>query len=160
MLPRIFIGIVIVLVLWPVLRYALGLRYAKLAREEARRAAEALGKRVVAEIPLGDDVAFFLEDHAGFYWAGAEAAKRDVAGARLLLNGAVMAQAARAGFVLPEAPMPEEYEGRERWDVVLYLRSGEGLVVPCGTVREGVSREAGTRVFQAARQVLSEEAKA
>jgi hypothetical protein len=160
MLPRILIGVVLVLMLWPVLRYALGLRAAKLAREETRRQAEAGGRRVVAEIPVGDGVLFFLEDHAGFYWAGAQAFKRDLAGGRLLLNGAAMAEAARPGAVLPERPMPEEYEGRERWDVILYLRSGEGLVVPCGTLREGVSREAGNRVFQSVRQALSEEASA
>jgi hypothetical protein len=104
---------------------------------------------------VADDVVFFVEDHAGFYWAGARAAKPDLAGARLLLNGAVMAQAARAGATVPDPPVPEAFEGRERWDVVLYLRSGEGLVVPCGAFREGVSREIGTRIFQAVRLALS-----
>ena len=154
---RVLVGTALVFVLWSLLRYALGLRYAKVVRETSRREAEDHGRRVVAEIPVADGVLFFLEDHAGFYWGGAAAAKPEVLGARLLLNGAVMAQAARPGQVLPDPPMPEEYEGRERWDVVLYRGGGEGLVVPCGTVREGVSREIGTRIYQAVRAVLSEE---
>ena len=156
---RVLVGIALAFVLWSLLRYALSLRYAKVVREASRREAEAGGRKVVAEIPVGDGVLFFLEDHAGFYWGGAAAAKPEVEGVRLLLNGAVMAQAARPRSALPDPPLPEEYEGRERWDVVLYRGRGEGLVVPCGTVREGVSREIGTRIFQAVRAALSEEAR-
>ena len=50
---------------------------------------------------------------------------------------------------LPEPPLAEAYEGRERWEVELYLRDGRRLQVPCGTLREGVSREAALAVFAA-----------
>lgn len=146
---------VLLLVLWTLLRFALGLRYAKVAREATRRAEEDQGRRVVAEIPLANDqLVLFLEDEHAFYWDGLEATKRDLAGARLLLNGGVMGTAARPGHALPEPLPPEEFEGRERWDVVLYLAGGGVLVVPCGILREGVSREIAARVFQAARAAL------
>ena len=53
--------------------------------------------------------------------------------------------------MLPEPPSAEDFEGRESWDVVLYLEDGGTCVVPCGTLREGVSREIAARVFHATR---------
>jgi hypothetical protein len=143
-------------VLWTLLRFALGLRYAKASREEARRAEEDRGRRVVAEIPLADDrLVLFLEDDEAFYWADQSAAKPGLRGARLLLNGGVMASAVRPGQALPEPEAPTEFEGRERWDVRLFLAGGGEAIVPCGTLREGVSREIATRVFERARAAVA-----
>jgi hypothetical protein len=64
----------------------------------------------------------------------------------------VGAPAPRAHAGLPAAPPAEEYEGRERWDVLLHLREGRTESVPCGTLREGVSREIAARVFEAVRR--------
>ena len=55
------------------------------------------------------------------------------------------------GRPLPDPPAPEDYEGRERWDVALYLTDGRTEPVPCGSLREGVSREIAIRVFEAVR---------
>jgi len=141
--------------LWWLFRLSMGLRWAKVSREDARRAEEARGRRIVAELPSADGtLGFFAEDHAGFYWPGGEAAKSGVVGARLLLNGGIIATASRPGTVLPEPPVPEPFEGRERWDVDLYLAVGGRRTVACGTVREGVSREIATRVFESIRGVL------
>ena len=52
---------------------------------------------------------------------------------------------------VPEPQSAEDFEGRETWDVVLYLEDGATRVVPCGTLREGVSREIAARVFRATR---------
>jgi hypothetical protein len=153
MLIRLAAALLLAAALWMLFRFAMGLRWAKVSRERAREAAEAQGRRVVAEIPLpGDDLVFFEEDARAFHWAGRHAAKSDLRGARLLLNGNVVGSAARAAFVLPEPPMAEDYEGRERWDVLLYLQNGGSAVVPCGTLREGVSREIAARVFEAVRR--------
>jgi hypothetical protein len=144
-----------VLVLWTVFRFAMGLRWAKVSREDARAAEQARGRRVVAEIPLSDDeIVFFVEDEAGFYWGGRQARKRDLRGARLLLNGAVMASATRGDERLPETAPPEEYEGRERWEVLLYLSDARDERVACGSLREGVSRELAGRVFEAVRAAV------
>jgi hypothetical protein len=52
---------------------------------------------------------------------------------------------------LPEPTSPEEFEGRERWDVVLYLEGGGTRLVECGNLREGVSREIASRIFDEVR---------
>lgn len=148
-LGRALAGLALLLFLWSLFRFSMGLRYAKRAREEARRAEESRGRRVVAEIPTDDGVVFFLEDTNGFYWGDASLGKSDVAGGRLVLNGAVLASFSRNGADLPAPPASEEYEGRERWEVVLYLRDGSTRSVPCGSLREGVSRDVARSVFEA-----------
>jgi hypothetical protein len=140
--------------IWSLFRFSMGLRWAKLSREHQRLALEARGQRVVAELPLPGGVEFFLEDAEAFAWGGARVEKASLAGARLLLNGAVMGEARRPGADLASPPSPEEHEGRERWDVALYPRASGPVTVPCGTLREGVSREAAAEVFAAVRQAL------
>ena len=139
--------------LFSMFRYAMALRAAKAARESWREAEESRGRRVVAEIPGADDgVTLFAEDGEGFYWGERHVAKRDVEGARLRLNGGILATWTRPGVTLPEPMAPEEFEGRERWDVVLYVKGGGARVVECGTLREGVSREIASRVFEAVKR--------
>jgi hypothetical protein len=141
--------------LWSVFRLSMGLRWAKVSRESARRQEEDRGRRIVAELPTSDGtLGFFAEDHAGFYWPAGEAGKSALRGARLLLNGGVIAAAARPGASLPDPPLGEPYEGREKWEVVLYGEGAERKIVACGTVREGVSREIATRVFEVVRAAL------
>jgi hypothetical protein len=152
MIIQVLALLALVLALWTVFRFAMGLRWAKVSREDARAAEQSRGRRVVAEIPLSDDeIVFFVEDEAGFYWGGRQARKRDIRGARLLLNGAVMASLSRVGERLPEPAAPEEYEGGERWEIALYLSGGREERVACGTLREGVSREIAGRIFAAIR---------
>jgi hypothetical protein len=155
MIIQVLALLALVLALWTVFRFAMGLRWAKVSREDARAAEQARGRRVVAEIPLSDDeIVFFVEDEAGFYWGGRQARKRDIRGARLRLNGAVMASLSRVGERLPEPAAPEEYEGGERWEIALYLSGGREERVACGTLREGVSREIAGRIFQAIRSAV------
>ena|SRR6185295_9394390 len=155
MIVQVLALLALVFALWTVFRFAMGLRWAKVSREGARAAEQAQGRRVVAEIPVSDDeIVFFVEDDAGFYWGGRRARKRDLRGARLLLNGAVMASFARDGEVLPETSPPDEYEGRERWEIALYLDGGGEERVGCGSLREGVSRELAGRVFDAIRSAV------
>ena len=143
----------LVVLLFSVFRYAMALRAAKVARQSWREAEESRGRRVVAEIPgAGDDMTLFLEDDDGFYWGATDVRKREVAGGRLRLNRGILASWSRPGIVLPEPESAEDFEGRETWDVVLYLEGGATRVVPCGTLREGVSREIAARVFRATRQ--------
>jgi hypothetical protein len=146
-------GLLLLAALWMLFRFAMGLRWAKLSREEGRARVESSGRRVVAEVPLaGGELSFFQEDRAGFYWAGHHVARAEVAGARLLLNGNVVGAAARPSAVLPDPPSPEELAGRERWDVWLYLAADEVARVRCGSLGEGVSREIAARVFEAVRR--------
>jgi hypothetical protein len=151
MVVKILAGIGLIALLWGLLRYALALRYAKIVRERSRAEEESRGRRVVAEIPQAEGLLFFVEDDQRFYWGGREARKADVAGARLLLNGAAISSFVIPGTSLPESAPPEVYEGRERWEVVLLLRGGATAVVSCGTLREGVSREIATKIYDALR---------
>ncbi len=159
MLVQALAAAALVLFLWSFFRYAMGLRASKLLREEERGAHEAAGWRVVAELPLDAGVVLFLESESGFRWADHELLKRDLRGARLLLNGAQVALAARAAAALPEAPTPdaEEHDGSERWAVRLYLADGGEKDVTCGRLREGVSRDAARQVFVALRLALAGE---
>jgi hypothetical protein len=153
MLIQLAAGLALMAALWMLFRFAMGLRWAKVAREEARARAEEGGRRVVAEIPLGgDSLSFFQEDAAQFHWGSTSVARAEVMGARLLLNGNVVGSTCRAAAVLPDPPAAEEFEGRERWDVLLYLADARTARVPCGTLREGVSREIAARVFEAVRR--------
>jgi hypothetical protein len=110
---------------------------------------------VVAELPLPDGVVLFLEDAAGFYWRDESVSKTAVDGARLELNGGVVAQAARPGAFLPQPGSAAEFEGSEEWEVVLYLAAGGRRRVRCGRLREGVSREAASAVFEAVKKTLA-----
>jgi hypothetical protein len=151
MLIQILAAASLLVLLWALFRLAMGLRWVKVSREQTRAGAESEGRRVVAEIPLPGELVFFTEDARGFSWAGRRVARSEISGARLLLNGGVIGAFSANGRSLPDPPAPEDYEGRERWDVVLYLADGRAESVPCGSLREGVSREIATRVFEAVR---------
>ncbi len=155
MLVRLLAAAALVAFLWSLFRFAMGLRAGKALREEERQAQAALGRRSVAELPLPEGVVLFLESGDGFYWAGREVGKAALRGARIFLNDAVLASSARPGVTLPALADPEmEDDGGERWSVRLYLDGGEQLDVPCGRLREGVSREAAWRVFESLRAAL------
>jgi hypothetical protein len=149
---QVLAGVLLAAFLFSMFRYAMALRASKAARQSWREGEEARGRRVLAEIPGADDtMTLFAEDDEGFYWGAERVTKREIAGARLRLNGGILATWSRPGLALPEPGAPVELEGRERWDVVLYLEGGGTRVVECGRLREGVSREIATRVFQATR---------
>ncbi len=140
----------LVVVLWRAFRFAMVLRYSKLEREASLRRVEADGRRIIAEIPLDSGaIELLTADSSGFHWLGELLPRDRVAGARLLLNGGIMKQARRPDFELPAPMEPEEFEGRERWEVHAYLDDGEVFGIECGRLREGVSREAALLAFEA-----------
>jgi hypothetical protein len=137
-------------VVFQLFRYAMGLREVKRQRERHRAAEEDRGRRVLAEIPLSDaEVVLLVEDESSLSWGGSRLAKADVAGGRLLLNGGILREFSRVPGLLPPPSPPEEFEGRERWEVAAYTRGGAVVRIPCGTLREGVSREIAGRVYEA-----------
>jgi hypothetical protein len=155
MLIRVFAGLLFLALLWSLIRFAVGLRWEKRNREKALEREAELGRRLVAEVPLDSGMMLVLDDGRALLWGGERQPFAEIAGARLLLNGGVLGSAARAGVALPEPGLAEEYEGRERWEVRLYLRDGSSRSVPCGTLREGVSREIATRVFETVRGAIA-----
>ena len=127
MILRIAAAVLLLAALWVLFRFAMALRWSKVVREGSRSAEESRGRRVVAEIPLPDELLFFLEDDAGFYWGGSQARKSEIRGARRLLNGGVSGSCGRPGAVLPDPPAAEEYEGRERGTCSLLRRPDEAV---------------------------------
>jgi len=137
-------------VVFQLFRYAMGLRELKRRRERSRTAEEERGRRVVAEIPLADgEVVLLVDDDVTLSWGGSRLAKSEVAAGRLLLNGGILREFSRVPGLLPPPAPPEEFEGRERWEVAAYTREGALVRIPCGTLREGVSREIASRVYEA-----------
>ena len=143
-------------VVWMLFRLAMDLRWAKLEREIQQRAHEESGGRVVAELPLPSGaLELLVEDAASIRWIGHSVSKEELEGARLLMNERVVAECVRAGVLLPPPPSPtEELDGHERWEVRLFLGGGRWAAIPCGTLREGVSREIATRAYEAAKAAV------
>src|SRR5258706_12933609 len=128
----------------------MAVRWAKRERERARDAEEARGRRVIAEVPLSEaEVVFLTEDDREFSWGRHSVPKSAIVGARLLVNGAVLRECARREGALPPPAPPSEYEGRERWEIALFLEAGGEARIPCGTLRERVSREIAGRAVEA-----------
>jgi len=153
---RVLAIVIFVAFIWTLLRFALGLRSSKLAHEEALSAHEQRGYRVVAEIPQGHGpLSLFLENDDEFNWGTRSVQKPTIAGARILLNKAVIGAHARDRYALPPPPTFEEFEGSETWQVLIYLVDGGLLEVPCGSLREGVSRDIALSVFKAVRHASS-----
>jgi hypothetical protein len=149
-------ALLLLVVLWKAFRFAMMMRATRVLREEARLLAEKSGRRVIAEVPTpSGELELFTADAGAFYWGEHAVRKADLVGCRLLLNGGVMASAVRAGVALPEAGAPADYEGRERWEVRLYLAAAEPFDIPCGILREGVSRDAARAVFAAVQSSFS-----
>ena len=147
---KVVAGLALLAFLWTAFRLAMGLRWSKIERDRMRRDEETRGRRVVAEIPLSEGhLMLLLEDAEAFHWGTKSVRKTDVAGGRLLLNGGIVGEFSLAGVALPPPGGAEEYEGRERWDVRVYRRDGGAIEIPCGTLREGVSREIAGRAFEA-----------
>jgi hypothetical protein len=156
MLIKVVAAAVLVALLWTLLRFALGLRWAKLSRDAGRRAEEEQGRRVVAELPLETgSVELLLEDDQRFLWGATSVAKASIRGARLRLNGGLVAECQRPGAALPPAPPPEEFDGRERWEVVLHVANASSVPIPCGSLREGVSRDTARRAYEAVRAAIT-----
>ena len=138
-------------------RLSMGLRWAKVSREAARNEVLDRGGRLLAELPLpSGEVAFLVEDATGFAWGEERCEKARVEGVRMRLNGGVLAEFVKEGVRLPSPEPPEEYEGRERWDVALFGTEGLLAAIPCGILREGVSREVAAIVFEAVKRGLAE----
>lgn len=155
MLIKVAAAALLVAFLWALLRLALGLRWAKLTREGERREEEERGRRVLAELPLpSGEIVLLLEDDRAFRWGAASVARETILGARLVMNGAILAECARPGFAPPPPVPPEDFDGRERWEVVLYLAGSGVATIPCGTLREGVSREIASRAYEAVKAEL------
>jgi len=134
-------------------------------RERERAGQRALGRTIVAEIPAGDDLALFTEDDRCFYYGRQTIPKETVVAARVLINGAPIASAARPGAGgATSSGFDDRPEGiaRDRWDVAIDTcepgsRTGGATattLIECGAIRERVSQELARGVFEALKREI------
>jgi hypothetical protein len=128
-------------------------------RLRARDSERALGRTVIAEIPVGDDLTLFSEDATRFYYGERSVDKDLIVAVRVLINGSPIASYVStrhpAGTERPATSFDDRPEGiaRDRWDVALEMVAGTTLV-ECGAIRERVSQELARTVFDAVKRDL------
>jgi hypothetical protein len=126
-------------------------------RQRARDSERALGRTIVAELPVGEDLVLFSEDAVRFYYGEQSIDKDLIAAARVLINGAPIAAALSERHAGAAARQPTTFEdrpegiARDRWDVAIETVNGT-VLVECGAIRERVSQELARAVFDAVRQ--------
>jgi hypothetical protein len=128
-------------------------------RLRARDSERALGRRVIAEIPVGDDLTLFSEDAKRFYYGERSVDKDLIAAVRVLINGSPIAVyvsrrhpegASRQATSFEDRP---DGIARDRWDVAIETVTGT-VLVECGAIRERVSQELARTVFDAVKEEL------
>jgi hypothetical protein len=128
-------------------------------RLRARDSERALGRTVIAEIPVGDDLTLFSEDATRFYYGERSIDKDLIAAVRVLINGSPIA--AYVSRRHPESTSREATSfddrpdgiARDRWDIALETVTGT-MLVECGAIRERVSQELARTVFDAVKREL------
>jgi hypothetical protein len=151
------------------------LHFLRRRRLSSLAAEHALGRTIVAELPISDEMTLFSEDHDRFYHGEHAIDKEGIVAVRLLINGAPIAEViarrhahrAAASRAMPgeerlgdpARPDPgtgtpavvDEAFARDRWDVAIESATG-AVLVECGAIREGISQELARTVFEAVRR--------
>ena len=128
-------------------------------RRDARDSERALGRTIVAEIPVGADLMLFSRDDKRFYYGERSIDKDLIKAVRVLINGAPIAAYVSRRYPEAATDPPTSFEdhpegiARDRWDVA--IETVRGLVlVECGAIRERVSQELARAVFDAVKNDL------
>lgn len=132
------------------------LQHYRRRRQRAQDSERALGRRVVAEVPAGDELVLFSEDPVRFHYGERSIDKDLIVAVRVLINGAPIA-AVVSNRQTQAAPQPTRFDDRpegierDRWDVAIETERGT-VLVECGAIRERVSQELARKVFDAVRE--------
>ena len=132
------------------------LQHYRRRRQRAQDSERALGRRVVAEVPAGDELVLFSEDPVRFYYGERSIDKDLIVAVRVLINGAPIA-AVVSNRQTNAAPQPTRFEDRpegierDRWDVAIETERGT-VLVECGAIRERVSQELARRIFDVVKE--------
>jgi hypothetical protein len=132
------------------------LQFYRRRRQRTRDAEGAMGRRIVAEIPAGDDLVLFTEDETRFYYGDRAIDKDLIAAVRVLINGSPIAayvsrHAPSAGA--PATSFEDRPDGiaRDRWDVACETATAT-ILIECGAIRERISQELARAVFDAVKR--------
>jgi hypothetical protein len=126
-------------------------------RQRARDSERALGRAIVAELPVGEDLVLFSEDAVRFYYGERSIDKDLIVAVRVLINGAPIAAVISERHAREAARQPTSFEdrpegiARDRWDVAIETLNGT-VLVECGAIRERVSQELARAVFDAVKR--------
>lgn len=126
-------------------------------REGARRAEEAKGHQIVAELPLGPDLTLFTESDTHFFFDRQPIDKDRIQAVRVLVNGTPIASHVSRRFQgarqTPVTAFEDQPEGiaHDRWDVAIETAEGT-VLVQCGAIRERVSQELARKIFDVVKQ--------
>ncbi len=137
------------------------LRMYRRRREAARQAERARGRTIIAELPTGPDLLLFSEDRQRYYYGGRAIEKDRIRVVRVLINGAPItahvSRRARATEHTPPSTFQDRAEpaGRDQWGVAIETDS-DTILIDCGAIREGISQELATRIFEAVRRGAEE----
>ena len=141
------------------LRLATSLTKDRRRRQQQRRALEADGQTILAEVPTDTGLTFFTEDPTAFHFGDRAIPKGTIKAARVLINGAPIAVSVIAGYAaanaMPNHVIEDRPEGlaRDRWDVSIET-ADDTAVVPCGAIRERISQELARRIFGAVKREI------
>jgi len=171
-------GVVAVLLLLAAASLATTLQGYRRRRQRARDSERALGRTVIAELPIADELVLVSEDAHRFYYGERTIDKDLIAAVRLLINGSpiaayesrrhaakspAMARVERStgppamppqgkGVTVPIDAVPDGI-ARDRWDVAVETVTGT-VIIECGAIRERVSQELARAVFEAIKSDL------
>ena len=147
-------GIVAVLLLLAAASLATSLQAYRRRRQRARDSERALGRTVIAELPIADELVLVSEDDHRFYYGERAIDKDLIAAVRVLINGspiaAYLSRRHATGVALQATQFEDRPDGiaRDRWDVAVETVTGT-VLIECGAIRERVSQELARAVFEA-----------
>ncbi len=157
MIRDVLAGVIALFLMYIAMRLATTLTLHRRRRQRNRDSERALGRTVIVEIPGDDDLVLFSEDPVRFYYGERSIDKDLIRSARLLINGNVIAEAARdasstraSNVVIHDQP---EGIARDRWDVAIEAENG-ATIVECGAIRERVSQELARAVFDTVKRAI------
>jgi hypothetical protein len=149
----VFAAIVAVVLVVAALSLATRLQAHRRRRQRQHDSEQALGRRIIAEIPAGDDFLLVSQDGPRFYYGDRSIDKDLVVAVRVLINGAPIAAYVSRRHAADEK-QPTTFDdrpdgiARDRWDVAVETLNGT-VLIECGAIRERVSQELARKIFDA-----------
>jgi hypothetical protein len=125
--------------------------------QHTRASEHALGRHIIAEVPVGPELMLFSEDDLHFHYGDQPIPKDRIAAVRVLINGSPIASHVSTHRPPAASARPTSFDDRpegierDRWDVAIETESGV-MLVECGAIRERVSQELARRIYDAVRR--------
>jgi hypothetical protein len=151
-------GLVAVVLLLAAASLATTLTGYRKRRQRARDSERALGRMLIAELPISDELVLVSQDDHRIYYGDRSIDKDLITAVRVLINGSpIAAYVSRRHRVadVQATSFEDRPEGiaRDRWDVAVETLKGTTLI-ECGAIRERVSQELARAIFDAIRSDL------